>query len=430
MVVILLSIAFYNRLYATGDAMIRRRLTLGAAVLATMMLAVPAAATAEPNAKSAPPAPAIPKGASPTKAESAASALMRWLDAHPRSGAGGVSVEAGTVVVPWKGPVPAEFSTLAGNQPVPVRFVDAPYSATELLTEAERVAKANQQLIADVGPRNDYSGLVVELSNSTTIPADQAVQQIGSTVPVTVRGRTELSPAFSRDGDVAPFYGASLIFRFTSATAGVACSSGVAGFVGSTSVLTTAWHCGTGTWTGYASGATIGTVGARSQAKDTQLISGASTDGRVYTGPWNSTTSTPVFDAERPANNTGICTSGGVTGEVCPQVFVRGTNMFANIGGVGTTGPGFWILSEGSSNNAQIGNIQPGDSGSPAYAYTSSSQASVRGLVVAVDTSFSTANCRGNPNFVPSINGCFARSFAVNVVDALAAVGATIKVGS
>jgi len=110
-------------------------------------------------------------------------------------------------------------------------------------------------------------------------------------------------------------------------------------------------------------------------------------------------------------------------------VFVRGTNMFANIGGVGTTGPGFWILSEGSSGNVQIGNIQPGDSGSPAYAYTSNSQASVRGLVVAVDRSFSTANCRGNPNFVPSPNGCFARSFAVNVVDALAAVGATIKVG-
>jgi hypothetical protein len=193
-------------------------------------------------------------------------------------------------------------------------------------------------------------------------------------------------------------------------------------------VLTTAWHCGTGSWSGHSSGATIGTVTTRSQANDTQLISGSSTDGRVYTGPWNSTTSAPVFDAERPANNTGICTSGGVTGETCPQVFVRGINMFANIGGVGTTGPGFWILSEGSTNNVQIGNIRPGESGSPAYAYTSASQASVRGLVVAVDTNFSTANCKGNPAFVPG-GPCYARSFAVNATDALASVGATIKTG-
>jgi hypothetical protein len=185
--------------------MIRRTLTLGAALFSPMMLAAPTAATAEPATmatKAAPPTAVIPAGASPTKAEAAASALMRWLDAHPRSGAGGVSVEAGSVVVPWKGSVPAEFSMLAKSQPAPVQFVDAPYSAAELLAEAERVAKANQQLVADVGPRDDYSGLVVELSDPTATPADQAVRQINSTVPVTVRGRTGLTPAFSRDGDV------------------------------------------------------------------------------------------------------------------------------------------------------------------------------------------------------------------------------------
>ncbi|MEV6493913.1 hypothetical protein AB0M20_35615 [Actinoplanes sp. NPDC051633] len=351
---------------------------------------------------------------------------MRWLDQHPQAGAAGVTVRDGVVVVQWKGEVPASMRRLSGAQPAEVLFVPAKYSAAELLAESARLAKANQATIATVGPSEDYSGLDVQLSSKGA--AQRAT--INSSYPVSVTGAIDVAPA-RRDADTSPFWGGALIYRATSPTQGYVCGTGVSVYRGTTSGITTAWHCGTGTWTGYASGATLGTVtGTRSQAKDTQVITGSSTAGRIYTGPWDSSTSIPVYNAERPANNTGICTGGAVSGELCTQVTVRGTNMYTNITGVGSVGPGFWILSTGSNGGVQIGNVRGGDSGSPAFSYTSAGAASVKGFIVAIDGTFSTLNCRGNPNIAIGPNGfCYARSFAVNSVDALSAVGATIKVG-
>ena len=117
--------------------------------------------------------------------------------------------------------------------------------------------------------------------------------------------------------------------------------------------------------------------GAASVSLDTELLSGSSYDPRVYTGAWNSPSSIPVYNAECPAD----------------------------------------------------GIAQGGDSGSAAYAYTSSSQASVRGLTVAVDNTFRTAQCGGNPAFAPHMT-CSARAFAVNAVDALSGLGVRIKTTS
>jgi hypothetical protein len=75
---------------------------------------------------------------------------------------------------------------------------------------------------------------------------------------------------------------------------------------------------------------------------------------------------------------------------------------------------------------------QSGDSGGPVYNYVADGRVDVRGFIDAIDPSFSTAGCSYmNPNYrggvypgVPS-----SRAFAVNVVNAFAAVGAIARVG-
>jgi hypothetical protein len=148
----------------------------------------------------------IPEGAVPSPAEITASELMSWLDTHPDASAGGVSVDASgqTVTVAWKGTVPQAVRDLAASQPAPVEFVNAAFSAAELTAEAERIANAYPQLVAGVGPRDDYSGLTVELIPSAGSTA-QATAQIVSSVPFTIIGTADPVPA-SRNADSAPFW--------------------------------------------------------------------------------------------------------------------------------------------------------------------------------------------------------------------------------
>jgi hypothetical protein len=371
---------------------------------------------------------AVPAGAAPRPVDTAASELMRWLDANRSPGLGGVSVneDGGSVTVYWKGAVPAALRKLAAGQVAPVTFKAAEFSAAELDREAARVADANPNLVASVGPLGDYSGLGVEL-DAAAKGATKADLRTGLTaaVPVTVTGTAQLRIA-TRDADSAPFWGSALIYAPSSS---YACSTGVSVYAGATSYITTAQHCGTGPWYGFGSGYYVGAKGAASVALDTELLSGSSYNPRVYTGAWNSMSSISVYNAERPADGSGICASGGVTGETCSKVNVRGVNQYVNISGVGRVGPGFWMLSTGSVGGVQVGIIQGGDSGSAAYAYTSRSQASVRGLTVAVDNTFRTAQCGGNPAFSPHMT-CSARAFAVNAVDALAGLGVRIKTAS
>jgi hypothetical protein len=311
---------------------------------------------------------------------------------------------------------------------VPVRFVAARWSAAELDAMARRLAERNFDTVASVGPSADFGGLDVELKPEAAAfraaSAQSALEGLSAqaAAPVRIVGTADPVVA-SRHSDISPYRGGALI------TGPSNCSTGVSVSVGSTSYITTAWHCGTGTWRTWGGGRTLGPTGARSQSRDTELIQ-TSSDPVVYRGAWNAprTSGLSVYRGERPANNTRICTSGGVTGETCGETYVRGIGMYTNITGVGTVGPGFWILSQGTSGGVQIGIVQPGDSGSPAYTYVGVLSATVKGLVVAADTNFPT-QCKGNPSFSPGPR-CSARAFAVNVMDALPALNATLKLGA
>jgi len=370
-----------------------------------------------------------PAGAEPRPADIAASALMRWLDQHPQAAVGGVSVnDAGTsVTVYWKGAVPAAFDAVAAAQPTPVTFKAAKFSLAQLDREASRMADANQDLVASVGPLPDYSGTGVTMSSAAVAKGKtRADLKTGLTadIPVTITGTANPVRA-SRTGDTAPFWGSSLIY---STSSGYYCSSGASVYSGTVSYITTAAHCKAGPWYAPDSGYKVGDVVKSSAGRDTELIGGKSYDAVIYNGPWNSSTGVAVYDSERPADGTRICVDGAITGEHCTSVNVRGINQYVPVSGAGTIGPGFWILDTQVINGVQVGVAQPGDSGSATYAYTSASQASVRGFLVAVDLNFRTAQCGGNPNF--SHFDCSSRAFAVNSVDSLSALGVRIKTTS
>jgi hypothetical protein len=194
---------------------------------------------------------------------------MHWLDTHPNTGAGGVSVDSGgkAVTVAWKGTVPQAFRQLAGSQPVRVGSVNAAFSAAELSAEAARIAKAYPRLVAVVGPRDDYSGLIVEVAASAGPNAAQEAAKISSFAPLTISGTANLV-AVSRNADTSPFWGGALI----RSSLNWVCSTRVSVYSGSTSGITTAAHCGGGTWYGHDSGATLETLwsGKSSTARDTR----------------------------------------------------------------------------------------------------------------------------------------------------------------
>ncbi|GAA2581769.1 hypothetical protein GCM10010435_69020 [Winogradskya consettensis] len=56
-------------------------------------------------------------------------------------------------------------------------------------------------------------------------------------------------------------------------------------------------------------------------------------------------------------------------------------------------------------------------------------RATVKGFIAGGDQSMMTCKCKGNPAYVPTVEGCYARLFAVNSTDALASLGATIQAG-
>jgi len=365
----------------------------------------------------------IPAGAAPRPADVAASALMEWIDAHPKAKVGDVSADptGESVTVSWKGPVPKALREVAAAQPAAVRFEAAQFSAAELMKEAERIAVNHRQTVAAVGPRHDYSGLEVELSPSAETNRVQASVEEDSFAPITVTRRRADPVPVSRNADTSPFYGGALIYS----TNNWLCSTGVAVSSGGTSGITTASHCGTGTWRAHDNGATLGSrwSGKNSAARDTQVIQTSSAQ-RAYINAWNSGSSRLVYRAERPGNNTRICSNGGVTGQTCSSVYVRGTNRYVNLDGR-TVGPGFWILSEGTCDGIyQCGIIQGGDSGSPANSYASTGQLIMKGLQVAADANQTTAACKGHPSYAVI---CYGRAFAVNTVDALNTLGVSIK---
>lgn len=270
-----------------------------------------------------------------TRAEAAGRALGAWIAAHRDDpGAGGVRVlkDRKTVLVYWKGAVPAGLQRLAASQAVPVTFQPAAYSRAELTAAAIAVMDNNPDLVSAAGSEPDYSGISVVISSKAPANAFAHVKATTS-VPVTLRwigdptpldGRAPRAngcPSPARCGDSAPFYGGGLMR--IQGVSNSACSTGASLYAGSYNYMTTAWHCsadGSGTWVGYDNTNVIGTVnvaaGHIKANQDFMIIGTSSNSGRIWFGDWKTTTSVRVGGLEHPEAATAgaVACSCGVSG--------------------------------------------------------------------------------------------------------------------
>lgn len=304
-----------------------------------------------------------------------------------------------------------------------VQYAKSPFSVSELTLEGQRIASLNG--VAWAGPNDDFSGLDVGIR-------DESITRTGeklSAYPLTLVPAPDPIVPASRDRTGSPVKGGSLITHTSSRET---CSSGIQiGFTGGGRGFTTAAHCRTGAWegaNGWNLGSTNGTV---SQTNDIQIINASSFNGLMYVNAWNTNDAKNVYLTSNPTNNQRICTNGAITATRCGNNYVRGINQSLTYLGHTRT-PGFWILSQNYANGAQVCNVMRGDSGSPAFTYVGTQSVEIRGFVVALDASFSTAECFDkNPNFpITFDNRPSARAFAVNVQQALASINAyPIKAG-
>ena len=118
-------------------------------------------------------------------------ALAGWIDEHHDRSSSGVRVlrDRTTVVVYWKGTVPAGLRSLAARQPVPVTFTPVPYSLDELNTAIDAVIANNPGIVSVIGSEPDRSAVSVALFS--TAPPDAFAQlkaRAGTNVPIVFRG--------------------------------------------------------------------------------------------------------------------------------------------------------------------------------------------------------------------------------------------------
>lgn len=138
----------------------------------------------------------------PTAAETAGRTLGNWIADHRDDpGAGGVRVlkDRKTVLVYWKGAVPAGLRRLAASQAVPVTFQPAAYSRAEL-TAAVLAVMDNNPDVSAAGSEPDYSGISVVVSSKA--PANAFAQvKATSSVPIVLRWIGDPTPLRNTAGE-------------------------------------------------------------------------------------------------------------------------------------------------------------------------------------------------------------------------------------
>ena len=361
-------------------------------------------------------------GADPVTA--AADDLEELLQQHHFLNSGDVDIPSAynRVILYWHGSLPRNLRELLSVEPWRnlVSVHPARFSPAHL--EAVARTAASMAGVASASPAIDYSGVFVQLSDNTTKNlARRSLLHIG--VPISFGPAAIPIPA-DRSGDSPPPYGGDLVAGHPN---GGSCSLGVTVTWGHTTGITTANHCGEKRWTGYSSGLRLGTSvrNRRSFSLDVQAVSGNGGLPFVQTGPWNGQSVAGVNRGENPPNGVKICTSGGVTGQVCTGnlMRVRTIRAYVHLNGH-LVGPGFWLTNIKTSRGAVICVAQKGDSGSPTYSFNRNGKVTIYGLLVAIDERLSTINCHGNPHFPlrPPPSAPSFRSYEVNIVQALRAI--------
>ncbi|MGO4105783.1 hypothetical protein AB4Y63_17735 [Leifsonia sp. YAF41] len=220
------------------------------------------------------------------------------------------------------------------------RFVQDEYSSAELSSLAYELANegvASGVPIASVSPAKNNSGLIVTLVEGKTskrnAPSDQKELQSMSVVPLRFEsiGTAPQQANGWRWGDDSPFWGGARIYG----PAGNACTSAFpvinrqTGF--SAVAMLTADHCGsTGeSWrSGQAASSnwSVGTLqSGNSGGSDIRRLGGASYEGSVYVGVYNSGQYNNVKGAYYPVKGDVVCPSGSYSGVNC-RAEVQSTN--------------------------------------------------------------------------------------------------------
>ncbi|WP_410787037.1 hypothetical protein [Kribbella sp. C-35] len=345
------------------------------------------------------------------------------------AGAGGVAIsdDLAKVNVYWKGTVPPDLQTLGAAQPAPVAFRSATYSNDELTATSQMLIDYFPGMVTSAGPTQDWSGVVVTFKSS---PPANAMTLLGSVTatPITSLGSDEPQPA-NRNNDYAPWFGGSLI------TGPQTCTTGIAAYAGPYSYITTAYHCGAGTFYNYDSPrATVGTVTTgRNPAHDIQVIP-ASSNYFIWNGAWNSGSASSVYRAALPVLNMRIWLSGGISGIAVYQRYIRYLNRYYSLGNYQPrVGPAFIFMESVTGTGCGTGGcggvFQRGDSGSPVFRYTSNGQKEVFGFLSASFGGYAPFCDNTNKRQEYSCALSFPYGYAVNALDALASMGLHAKVG-
>jgi hypothetical protein len=355
------------------------------ALLTAVALAAPAqAGTKTPSPSTGPATEAVPGGfatwselfSMQDKLNAAASRIL----ATDSTGYASViaAPESHQLRVYWKGAVPAAVTDLVRQLDVPVSFLPARFTQSELVAEAGRLAADAR--VATAAPKVDGSGVEV----TVTTPQRSRADVLGSArVPLTVTTGQQPQNMFSRQADIPPFWGGS---RYNSPVGG--CSNGFAINQAPIIYEISAGHCGDN-----GQGATIpgqpsptGTIERDNNARDTLIIRySAGVAGAIYTGAWNSSTGVGVGGAVSDFVGNFVCTGGASSGEHC-NIQVQAVNEFVNVGYI--IGP----ETRAALPSGQCA-VAPGDSGGPAYSYRSDGRVNARGTISAGITG--TANCPG-----------------------------------
>ena len=295
-------------------------------------------------------------------------------------GAGRVGIEVSAVdrelSVYWPGAVPAPVRTLAGRLGVHITFHRAAFSQRTLVTAAQRLAAIPG--IADAAPKADGSGLAVRVISAATGKAATAkAVRVASGIPLTITTGQQSQAAFGRQLDNPPFSGGS---RYSSPVG--LCSNGFA-LSGNVDMLS-AGHCGSnGQSVSIGFPAWTGTILNQNACRDTLEINyPVYSAGRIYTGGYNSFTTTGVAGATPDFVGDLVETSGASSGEH-DNIPVRAVDVFGYVTGSpcgGLVGP----LDEASYGDGVSCAAALGDSGGPVFSFFGSGGVLGRGTITSI----------------------------------------------
>ena len=398
---------------------------VAALIMATTLTFASQSAIADPSKPPLPP----PPGASLPGADAPPAGVASWADlmatqarldaAADRISAArdnnytGIAISAQTnaITVYWKGGRPSAAASTAidaaRGDAASVQVLDAKYSESHLLKQAERLART--QGVTGVSANVDGSGLSVSVASNRRGGPPQA------DVPITQIDTADVQAAYSRWDDSPPYWGGAVW-----QSAGGRCSTGFAIAIGGVSKMLSAGHCGAnGGGASDGGGQYMGTISGDTNAYDTLYIN-TSSAGRIYDGGVGTGEfSKPVIGASHSYVGNWLCTSGAYSGARCNEQVIA-----VNV----TIWVGYYIYgmvrAEQVNHTNAVGN---GDSGGPVFALSADpNKVIAKGTVSAIDTSTSVA-CTG----IPAGNGrtCAWRFYYADVVNSLNRYGAAIVTG-